>query len=299
MRIETPLSRSLGLRYPIILAPMFLVSNKEMVVAAAEAGVLGTMPCLNARTAAEFRADLEWIRRRTDRAIGINIPLKLADPDRIEHDIDVCIEFRVDVIITSLGNPRPVVERAHAAGLRVFNDVIGLKHAQASVRADVDAIIAVAAGAGGHAGDVTPFALIPWLCDAVDRPIVAAGAITDGRQVAASLALGAQAAYIGTRFIACSEASASDAYKRSLIDATPDDIVYTDQVSGIRGNFLRATVPGLGAPESADGVKRWKDIWSAGQGVGLIHAVKPVGEIVEDLAREYRDTLGRLPTVGA
>lgn len=295
MRIETPLSRSLGLKYPIILAPMFIVSNKEMIVAAAEAGVLGTMPCLNARTAEEFRADLAWIRQRTDRAIGINVPLKLADPERIALDLEACIEFRVDVIISSLGNPKPVVEAAHAAGLKVYNDVVGLKHAQSAVRSGVDAIIAVAAGAGGHAGDITPFTLVPWLRDALPTPIVAAGAITDGRQIAASLALGAEAVYMGTRFIASSECAASDDYKRMLIEATPEDIVYTDQVSGIRGNFLRATVPGLGAPADRSGAKRWKDIWSAGQGVGLIREVKPVGEIVEDLVREYRDTLQGLP----
>lgn len=295
MKLTTPLAEKLGLRFPFVCAPMFLISNKEMIVASAEAGILGSMPSLNARTPEQFRADLAWIRARTDRPFGINLTLGLTPPERIEADYQACVDHDVPVLLTSYGNPSALVRRAHERGMTVFHDVIGLAHGKKAVAAGVDGIIAVAAGAGGHAGRISPFALIPWLAAELEVPILAAGCISDGRQVVASLALGAALCYIGTRFIASSECGAVEAYKQRVVAATPEDIVYTDRVSGIHANFLADTVPPDFQPDrSPEGAKRWKDIWSAGQGAGLIHEVKPIAAIVEDLAREAHDTLAKL-----
>jgi nitronate monooxygenase len=291
---STPLSRRLGLRYPLVAAPMFLVSGRELIVAAAEAGILGAMPTLNARTLAALKEDLEWIRARTDKPFAMNVTIGLTDPERLAADVDLLIEYRVPVLITSYGNPTAIVARAHEAKMTVFHDVIGLKHAKKAESAGVDAIIAVAAGAGGHAGTISPYALIPWLKSELSVPIVAAGCISTGKQVAASLALGAELCYLGTRFIASEECRAQDAYKQRVVDATPDDIVYTDKVSGTNANFLKDTLPGENEDVAAD-AKRWRDIWSAGQGVAEIDAVKPCAEIVDDIVREYRDTVAALP----
>ncbi|MBX3210322.1 MAG: nitronate monooxygenase [Labilithrix sp.] len=292
MKLSTPLARKLGLTYPFVAAPMFIISNKEMIVAAAEAGILGCMPSLNARTADKLREDLAWIRQRTDKAFGINLTLGLTSPERIEADMALCIEFGVPVILTSYGNPTALVKQAHEHKRLVFHDVIGLAHGKKAVAAGVDGIIAVSAGAGGHAGRISPYVLVPWLKKELAVPILAAGCISDGRQVVASLSLGAELCYIGTRFIASSECGAADAYKDSVVTSSPEDIVYTDAVSGIHANFIKHTVPeGFTPDRSPDGAKRWKDIWSAGQGVGLIEQVKPMGQIVEDLAREAHDTL--------
>lgn len=295
MKLETSLSKKLGLTYPFVAAPMFLISNKEMLVAAAEAGILGCMPSLNARTPEKFREDLQWVRAKTDRPIGINLTIGLTPPERIEADLQACLEYDVPVILTSYGNPTELVKRAHEKKRLVFHDVISLHHGKKAVGAGVDAIIAVSAGAGGHAGRISPFVLVPWLKEELKVPIISAGCISDGRQVVASLSLGAELCYLGTRFIASSECGAADAYKQLVVTAGPEDVVYTDAVSGIHANFLKATVPENFSPDrSPEGAKRWKDIWSAGQGVGLIHSVKPMGAIVEDLAREAHDTLKAL-----
>ncbi len=295
MKLATPLSNRLGLKYPFVAAPMFLISNREMIVACAEAGILGCMPSLNARTGEKLREDLAWIRARTDRAFGINLTIGLTPPERVEADFAACIEFEVPVLLTSYGNPSALVARAHEKKRLVFHDVINLAHGKKAVAAGVDGIIAVGAGAGGHAGRISPFVLVPWLKEELQVPILAAGCISDGRQVVASLALGAELCYIGTRFIASAECGASDAYKAKVVASGPEDIVYTDAVSGIHASFIKDTVPENFTPDrSAEGAKRWKDIWSAGQGVGLIHDVKPIGAIVEDLAREAHDCLAAL-----
>lgn len=293
---STPLSRQLGLQYPICIAPMFIISNVEMILAAAEAGVMAAMPSLNCRTPEDFANALATIRRKTDKPFGINIPLKLAAPERIQHDIDKCIEYKVPVIITSLGSPAEVVKRAHEKGLKVFHDVINLRHGQAAKRAGVDAVIAVAAGAGGHAGAISQNVLVPWLKRELQLPIVAAGCISGGAQIAAAMALGAEMVYMGTRFIASTECAAEEAYKNLVIASSPEDIVYTEKVSGIPGNYIKQTVPGF-APEGAikEGAKKWKDIWSAGQGVGLIDQIMPIGHIVEQIVREYYDVYASMP----
>ena len=297
MPLQTTLAKELGLRYPIALAPMFIISNKEMIVAAAEAGVLGTMPTLNGRTIEALRADLEWIRARTDKPFGLNLTIGLTAPERREQDMQLIEEFEVPVLITSYGNPSGYIERAHAKGIKVFHDVVNLRHAKKAASAGADAIIGVSSGAGGHAGEISPYVLFPYLRANLDVPIIAAGCISTGEQIAASLALGAQLAYMGTRFIASEECAAEAAYKQMVVDAVPEDIVYTDEVSGTNANFFKQTLPNH--PDFDPGIagnlgKRWKSIWSAGQGSSLIGDVKPVGEIVEDLVREYHDAVARL-----
>ncbi len=292
---STPLSRRLGLTYPIVAAPMFLVSNKEMIVAAAEAGILGTMPSLNARTAEKFEEDLQWIRQKTDRPFGINVTIGLTAPERLQRDVELCFKYEVPVLLTSYGNPTEIVRQAHERGVTVFHDVIHLKHAKKAESAGVDGIIAVSQGAGGHAGRVNPYVLVPYLRQNLSVPVIAAGCISGGAQIAAAFALGAELAYMGTRFIASTECGAQDQYKDMVVGATHKDIVYTDAVSGIHANFLKDTIPDSTTPDrSPAAAKRWKDIWSAGQGVSLIKDVKPIGEIVEDLVREYHDAVSRL-----
>ncbi|MBV1859795.1 MAG: nitronate monooxygenase [Nannocystaceae bacterium] len=292
---STPLSRKLGLTYPLVAAPMFIISNKEMIVAAAQAGILGTMPSLNARTPEQFESDLKWIREKTDKPFGINVTIGLTDPERLQQDIELCLEYEVPVLLTSYGNPTSIVKQAHEHGVTVFHDVIQLRHAQKAQQAGVDGIIAVSQGAGGHAGRVNPYVLIPYLRRSVNVPIISAGCISGGDQVAAALSLGAELAYMGTRFIASAECGAPQAYKDMITEATHDDIVYTDQVSGVHANFIKQTLPEEGTPTSGpEAAKRWKDIWSAGQGVSLIQYVAPIEDIVQAIVREYHDAVARL-----
>jgi nitronate monooxygenase len=296
VRFSTPLSRRLGLEFPLVCAPMFLVSTPDLVVACAEAGILGSMPSLNARTPEAFDEALASIRARTDRPFAINLTIGLTDPARLEKDVEACFRHRVPVLITSYGNPTAIVREAKARGVFVMHDVIQLAHARKAVAAGVDAIIAVSQGAGGHAGTVNPYVLVPWLRAELPVPIVAAGCIGGGAQVAAAFALGAELAYVGTRFLATVESGAAEAYKQMVVASTHDDVVYTDQVSGIHANFLRQTLPEASGPgeRATDAPKRWKDIWSAGQGVTLIRDVPPVRAIVEDIGREYHAALDRL-----
>ena len=292
------MSRKLGLRYPIVAAPMFIISNKEMIVACAEAGILGSMPSLNARTAEALRADLEWIRARTDKPFAINMTIRLTDPARLQQDVELCEEFDVPVWLTSYGNPTEFVKRARAKGAQVFHDVTNLTHGKKAVSAGVDGIIGVAAGAGGHAGRISPYALIPYLRESLQVPILAAGCISTGRQIAASLALGAELVYMGTRFIASTECGAPEGYKKMVVDAGPEDIVYTDKVSGVHANFLAATLPDAHEPGHGPAeAKRWRDIWSAGHGVAEVHATKSIEAIVEDLVREYHDAVSGLQSL--
>jgi nitronate monooxygenase len=289
---STPLSRRIGLRYPLVAAPMFIISNREMLLASAEAGILGAMPSLNARTIDKFREDLDWVKSRTDKPFAINVTIGLTAPERLMQDVAACIEFEVPVMITSYGNPTGIVEVAHAAGILVLHDVINIRHAMKAKQAGVDAIIGVSQGAGGHAGTVNPYVFIPYLREELDLPIVAAGCISGGEQVAAALSLGGQLAYMGTRFIASTECGADDRFKEMIVDSSHLDIVYTDKISGTHANFLQQTIPDPDAKD--DSSKRWRDIWSAGQGVTQINDIKPIAEIVEDVVREYWDVVDRL-----
>lgn len=291
--IETPLTKRLNLRYPFVVAPMFLISNKEMIVEAAEAGVLAAMPSLNARTPEAFEEDLKYIKDHTDKGFGINMTIRLTDPERLKKDVELCVKYEVPVLITSYGDPSEIVKVARDQNTFVMHDVINLKHAKKAESAGVDAIIGVCAGAGGHGGTISPYAFIPYLKDNLSIPVVAAGCISTGKQVAASLALGAELCYLGTRFIVSEECGAPDAYKDLVVSAGPEEIVYTDKVSGTHANFLKASLPDVG--ERTKDSKRWKDIWSAGHGVASIDDRQPLKEIVEQLAEEYEATMKSMP----
>jgi len=273
---------------------MFIISNKEMMLACAEAGILGSMPSLNARTAEEFEGILRWMKDKTDKPFAINVTIALTDPARVMRDVELCFEYEVPVMITSYGNPTQIVEAAQQHGTIVLHDVIGLKHAKKAASAGVDAIIGVSQGAGGHAGRINPYVLIPYLRRETGLPIVAAGCISGGEQVAAALSLGAELAYMGTRFIASKECGAKERYKQMVVDSTHRDIVYTDKVSGVHANFFEATIPGEAVSENPQEAKRWRDIWSAGQGVSLIDEVDSIEGIVDSIVREYHDTVDRL-----
>ena len=290
--LSPPLSRRIGLRYPLVAAPMFLISNKEMLLAAAEAGILGAMPSLNQRTTEAFAADLAWLKARTDRPFAINLTIGLTEPARLRRDVEACLDHKVPVLITSYGDPTPIVQAAKAVGTIVLHDVIHLKHAKKAESAGVDAIIGVSHGAGGHAGRVHPYTLVPWLRQNLSVPVVAAGAISTGENVAAALSLGAELAYMGTRFIASTECGAPEPYKALVRDVTHEDIVYTDEVSGTHANFIRQTLPEF--HDKGRDTKRWKDIWSAGHGVTLIDEIKPMAAIVDEIVGEYHATLDRL-----
>jgi nitronate monooxygenase len=296
---QTSLTQMLGIRYPIIAAPMFLVSNADMLVAVGEAGALGTMPSLNARTTDSFRETVREIKSRTNAPFGVN--LILLNNDRLLPDLQVCFEERVPLIITSLGNPTELIAAAHERGIKVFCDVVNLKHAQKAQAAGADAVIAVSHGAGGHAGVISPFVLVPYLRSQLQIPVVAAGGIATGEGVAAAMALGAGAAYIGTRFIASTEAPVADDFKQAIVNAAPEDIEYTPEVTGHPANFIRHSLDRYRElkREATTEVKRWRDVWSAGHGVGLIDAVKPCGQIVADLVAEYEAARQRMPALAA
>jgi benzoate-CoA ligase family protein len=289
--VITPLSERIGLRYPLVSAPMFLISTPEMLVSSAEAGILGAMPSLNGRSHEDFRAMLKDVSQATERPYAINLTIGLTDPERRIADLHACIDFGVKVLITSYGNPTEIVQEAHRHGMIVLHDVISLKHALKAQAAGVDAVIGVSAGAGGHAGTVSPFAFIPWLKSTLDIPIVAAGSISTGQQVLSALSLGADLCYMGTRFIVSDECSASESYKSMVKEATPEEITYTDAVSGIHANFLTASLPEEGPRTRESPRKRWRDIWSAGHGVAQIKETAPLHSIVDEVMTEYHQAL--------
>lgn len=297
------------LRLPVIAAPMFLVSGPELVLACCNAGIVGTFPSLNARPIEELA---RWFERLADglgdgaAPYGVNLIVHRSNA-RLDEDTALVVENRVPLVITSVGHPGDIVEKVHGYGGLVFHDVIHMRHAEKAIEAGVDGIIAVCAGAGGHAGTLSPFAFIPALREKFDGAIVLAGAISDGRGVRAAEALGADFAYMGTRFIATQESAADDAYRAMIVECSAEDIVYTDRVSGIMGNFLKPSLIAAGvdptpatAPKAVNmdlsnretGEKKagqaWKTIWSAGQGCAAIHDVPTVSDLVARLESEYR-----------
>ncbi|MFB5650031.1 NAD(P)H-dependent flavin oxidoreductase [Leptospira wolffii] len=302
MKIQTPVTEMLGIDLPIIGAPMFLVSYPDLVVAVSEAGGLGTFPSQNYRSLEELRRGLEEIRSRTKKPIGVNLILhKSHNPNWAKH-FEILLEFKVELIITSLGSPRSIIGEAKSVGTKVFCDVTTLKHANIVAKSGADALIAVAQGAGGHAGAITPFSLFPYLKKEIGLPVIAAGAISGGAQMAAALSLGADAVYIGTRLIASQEASASKEYKEMVVASAPEEIVYTEKISGIPANWLKRSVEKAGDNFHTEGTgdidqefKRWRDIWSAGHGVAQIDSVLPAGDIVRNMAKEYSEIINRLP----
>jgi len=321
--MSLPASIASRLRLPVIGAPLFIVSNPNLVIAQCSAGVVGSFPALNARPEPVLE---EWIVRiKTELAAWETQTGKKAAPfavnqivhasnERLEHDVRACVQHRVPIVITSLRPPAEVVQAVHSYGGLVFHDVINLRHAEKAAAQGVDGIIAVCAGAGGHVGLLSPFALVKQIRAVYAGTIILSGAMSTGADVLAAQALGADLAYLGTRFIATEEANASDAYKAMLVDASAEDIVYTSLFSGVSGNYLRASVVRAGLdpdklPEADKTrmnfgtggnteLKAWRDIWSAGQSVSGIREVESVQALVDRMAGEYesvRNLLARAP----
>lgn len=292
-----------NLRLPIVVAPMFLVSQPPLVSACCKAGIVGTFPALNQRTTEGFAGWIDEIRAEVGEApFGVNLIVHRSNP-RLEADLKVCVEKKIPLVITSLGAVRDVVDAVHSYGGLVFHDIINRRHAEKAKDAGVDGLILVSGGAGGHAGTINPFALMAEIRSFFDGTILLAGAISTGRDVAAAIAMGADLAYMGTRFIATHEASAQPEYKQMLVDAHSEDIIYTPAVSGIPANFMRQSLEANGFDLNAltdaasvdfgkkltvgDDVKAWKTVWSAGHGVGAIVDEPSVHELVERLVTEF------------
>lgn len=301
------------LRLPVIGSPMFIVSGPELVIAQCKAGIVGAFPALNARPAAQLD---EWICQIIEElaAWDRDHPETPAAPfavnhishktnDRLERDLEVTCRRKVPVVITSLGARKEVYDAVHASGGVVLHDVINAAHGRGAVEKGADGLIAVATGAGGHAGALSPFALVQELRAFFDGPLVLSGAIANGRSILAAQAMGADLAYIGSAFIATHEARAPDAYKQMIVDSAGGDIVYSNLFTGVHGNYLKGSIAAAGLdpdnlPEAdpskmnfASGgntaAKAWRDIWGSGQGVGAIHEVVAAGERVAQLAEEY------------
>ncbi|MCA3301845.1 MAG: nitronate monooxygenase [Roseomonas sp.] len=293
---------------PVIAAPMFLVSGPDLVVETCKAGVVGSFPALNQRSTEGYGEWLGEIRERTGNAaapFGVNLIVHRSNA-RLDADLAETVRQRVPFVITSLGAVSEVVDAIHGYGGLVFHDVINLRHAQKAAEAGVDGLIAVAAGAGGHAGTYNPFAFVQEIRQFYQGTIILSGAMSTGAHVVAARAAGADFAYLGTRFIATTESRAPEDYKQMILAATAKDIVYTNAISGVNGNFLSASLEAAGLdpanlPEfnrelhlGSSEKRAWKNIWSAGQGVGAIHDVPSTAELVARLSREYTEAIAGL-----
>ncbi len=324
MRIETEFTKMMACEIPIIAAPMFLVSNVEMVAAASNAGAIGAFPALNYRPIEEYVRALKEMKSRTQKPICVNIIVNKSN-QRQGEDLKHALDSGVEMFITSLGNPKEVIRQAHLNGAKVFCDVTNLEHAHKVQDLGADGVIAVSSGAGGHAGPISPLVLIPWLKKELSIPVIAAGGIANGATLAAALALGADGVSVGTRFIASREATIDEAYKDAVVSSTPEDIVMTTRVSGTPAAVIRTEyiekigtdlpwaikilkdhpltkkyvtplihLLGMKSLEQAAQKPTWKTVWSAGQSVGLVDDIAPVAEIIERMVSEYFETLNRL-----
>ena len=313
-RLPPPLD---DLPLPIIGAPLFIISTPKLVIAQCIAGVVGAMPALNARPASQLD---EWLAEITEALAAHNRanPGQPAAPfavnqivhrsnDRLEHDMAVCVKYKVPITITSLGAREDINAAAHSYGGVVLHDIINNKFAHKAIEKGADGLVAVAAGAGGHAGVKSPFALIQEIRQWFDGPLALSGAIASGSAVLAAQAMGADFAYIGSAFIATEEARAVDAYKQSIVGSDSDDIVYSNLFTGIHGNYLAPSIRNAGLdpdhlPDSdpskmnfaGDATKAWKDIWGCGQGIGAVNKVQSTADFVAQLKREYLQARGRL-----
>jgi len=289
-----------NLRLPAIVAPMLLASGPELVIACCRAGLIGTFPALNPRSTETLR---DWLRQ-IEGALeggaapyGVNLIVHKSNA-RLAADLKVVSEHRVPLVITSLGVQKDVIDAVHAHGGVVFHDVISRRHAEKAAEAGVDGIIAVCAGAGGHGGTLNPFALLSEISSVFDGTIVLAGAISTGAHIAAARVMGADMAYLGTRFIATQEAMVDRGHKEMILGATSRDIIYTPNISGVHGNFLRLSLEKAGLdPDNLPMVreldmgseaKAWKTLWSAGQGIGAIADIPAAGELCDRLVAEYQ-----------
>ncbi len=306
-----------NLPMPIIGAPLFIISNPKLVIEQCKAGVVGSMPALNARPA-ELLDD--WLAEITETLAAYNKanPTALAAPfainqivhkrnDRLDHDMAMCAKYKVPIIITSLGARTDVNDAVHAWGGIVLHDIINNFFAKKAIEKGADGLVAVAAGAGGHAGVKSPFALIQEIREWFDGPVALSGSIASGGAVLAAQAMGADFAYIGSAFVATEEARAVEGYKQMIVDSTSDDIVYSNLFTGVHGNYLRGSIKASGLdpdnlPESdpskmnfgGAGAKAWKDVWGCGQGIGAIKSVQPAAELIARLEREYQSARQRI-----
>jgi nitronate monooxygenase len=299
MTIPAALARNL--RLPAIAAPMFLTSGPDLVVEVCRSGVIGAFPALNPRTSSGFES---WLDEIVDRlaacevpaAFGVNLIVHRSNP-RLAADLRVLVDRRVPLVITSLGAVSDVVDAIHSYGGLVFHDVINRRHAEKAAQAGVDGIIAVSAGAGGHAGQLSPFALLGEIRSFFSGAVALSGAISTGRDIAAARMMGADLAYVGTRFIATREAMVTQAQKDMIVASAAADVIYTPSISGVAANFLRQSIeavgldpdqlPAHGALDMKNEAKAWKTLWSAGHGVGAIHDVPAAAALCRRLVDEY------------
>jgi nitronate monooxygenase len=305
---------------PVIGSPMFIASTPELVIEQCKSGIVGSFPALNARPQVTLDDWLTRIQEELTTYAAANPQAKVApyavnqiahaSNDRLEQDMAACVRHRVPLVITSLRPPREIVDAVHGYGGLVFHDVINVRHARKAAEQGVDGIIIVCAGAGGHAGLGSPFALVREIREFFDGTLVLAGAMTSGADVLAAQAIGADMAYIGTRFLATAEAHVLPEYKEMIVDSGSDDVVYTSLFTGVKGNYLRKSVAATGLdpdnlPEADKSKmnfgsggnmekKAWRDIWSGGQGVGNIHDVRPAREVIARMAEEYAAARRRL-----
>ncbi|UVE17367.1 nitronate monooxygenase family protein [Pseudomonas sp. LS44] len=298
------------LRLPIVAAPMFLVSNPQLVLACCRNGIVGSFPALNQRDSSGFKAWLEEIEAGLDdhaAPYAVNLIVHHSNP-RLQADLAICAEHKVPIVITSLGAVKEVVDAVHSYGGLVFHDVTTRRHAEKAAEAGVDGLIAVAAGAGGHAGTWSPFALIAEIRQFFDKTLLLSGCLNRGHEILAAQMLGADLAYLGTRFIATQQSNADDAYKQMILGAKAADIIHTPAVSGVPASFMRQSLERAGydlqrlqdkgemnygekLKPVSDEAKAWKTVWSAGQGVGEIDDLPSVEELIQRLDREYRAAL--------
>ncbi|NKB51528.1 MAG: nitronate monooxygenase [Rhizobiaceae bacterium] len=306
-----------GLTLPAIAAPLFIISHPPLVIEQCKAGVIGSFPALNARPEAQLD---EWLAEITETLSAHNRanPDRPAAPfavnqivhrsnDRLEHDVEMCVKYKVPIVITSLGARPELNEAIHSYGGITLHDIINNRFAHKAIEKGADGLIAVASGAGGHAGTLSPLALIQEIREWFDGPLLLSGSIATGQAVLAAQAMGADMGYIGSAFIATEEARAVDTYKQMIADSSADDIVYSNLFTGVHGNYLKGSVRAAGMdpddlPEGdlktmdfgTDKTKAWKDIWGSGQGVGAVKEVVPVAELVARLIREYDAAKARL-----
>ena len=299
------------LRLPVVGSPLFIISNPDLVIAQCKAGIVGSFPALNARPAEKLE---EWLKKITEELAAYDAanPDKPSAPfavnqivhrsnDRLQHDVELCVKYKVPIVITSLGARADVFDAVHSYGGIVLHDIINDKFARKAIEKGADGLIAVAAGAGGHAGTTSPFALIQEIREWFDGPLLLSGSIGSGRSVLAAQAMGADLAYIGSAFIATDEANAVDGYKQMIVESNSDDIVYSNLFTGVHGNYLKPSVRNAGMdpnnlPEGdlktmdfgGDAKpKSWKEIWGCGQGIGAIKSVGPAADLVAKFTREY------------
>jgi nitronate monooxygenase len=306
------------LSLPVIASPMFIASGPALVAAQCKAGIVGSFPALNARPAEQLDVWLTDLQRELaayqdanpDKKVGpiaVNQIVHQSN-DRLAHDVEVCVKHQVPIIISSLRAPPPeMLDAVHAYGGIVLHDVVSIRHAEKALEAGVDGLILVAAGAGGHAGALSPFALVGEVRKFFDGPIALSGAIATGDAILAAQAMGADFAYIGSRWLATKESNVSDAYRDAIVDSSASDIVYTNLFTGVHGNYLKKSIVAAGLdPDNlpvsdkskmsfgSSSAKAWRDIWGAGQGVGLMEDVPTVAEMVERLTQQYQAAKERL-----